>query len=49
MLKNRYTMLQGTLPISLVKRPSDSDITTVDKVMTVCAALCNLGDSVVPK
>lgn len=48
-LKNRYTMLQGTLPISLVKRPSDSDITTVDKVMTVCAALCNLGDSVVPK
>ena len=49
MLKNRYTILQGTLPISLVKRPSDRDVTTIDKVMTVCAALCNLGDLVVPK
>lgn len=47
-LKNRYTILQSTLPISLIKRPSDGDVTTIDKIMTVCAALCNLGESVVP-
>lgn len=47
-LKNRYTILQSTLPISLIKRPSDGDVTTIDKIMTVCAALCNLGELVVP-
>jgi hypothetical protein len=46
-LKNRYTLLQGILPITLVKRSSDV-VPTVDKIMTVCAALCNLGETVVP-
>jgi len=47
-LKNWYTILQTTLPISLIKRPSDGDVTTIDKMMTVCCALCNMGESVVP-
>jgi hypothetical protein len=46
-LKNRYTILHGTLPIALVKR-SDDVVPTIDKIMTVCCALCNLGETVVP-
>jgi len=48
-LKNRYTILQGTLPVTLVKRATDANCPTVDKIMTVCCALCNLGDTVVPE
>jgi len=47
-LKNRYTILQTTLPITLVKRRNDT-VPTVDKIMTVCCALCNLGETVVPE
>lgn len=47
-LKNRYTILHSTLPISLVKRPSDTDVATVNKLMTVCAALCNVSECIVP-
>ena len=42
LIKNKYKLLQGTLPISLVERRSDKDITTIDKIITVTAALTNL-------
>ena len=45
-MKNRYTILQSRLPVSLIKR-KDEDIATVDKLLTVCAALTNLGEPVV--
>jgi len=40
-LKN-YKILQCTLPISLVKSSSDEEFCTMDKILLVCAALCNL-------
>lgn len=46
-MKNRYTILQSRLPVSLIKRKGDEDIATVDKLLTVCAALTNLGEPVV--
>ena len=46
-LKNRYTILQSRLPLSLIKRKGDEVTTTVDKLLTVSAALTNLGESVV--
>ena len=46
-LKNRYTILQSRLPISLIKRKGDEVTATVDKLLTVSAALTNLGEPVV--
>ena len=46
-MKNRYTILQSQLPLSLLKRKGDKDIATVDKLLTVCAVLTNLGQPVV--
>ena len=40
-------ILQGTLPISLIKRPADTDVATIDKIVIVTAALVNLCNSVV--
>ena len=46
-LKNKYTILQSTLPINLIKHKSDTDYANIDKILTVCAALVNLSPSVV--
>ena len=46
-LKNRYTILQSRLPISLIKRKGDEVTATVDKLLTVSAGLTNLGEPVV--
>ena len=40
-MKN-FKILQSTLPIKLIKRPREADYTTIDKILVVCAALCNL-------
>lgn len=45
-LRKKYTILHGTLPISLVRRPSDTNISTIDKVLVVTSALTNLSDPV---
>lgn len=47
-LKNRYTILQGTPPVILLKHKHDSDDAFIDKLLTVCAALVNLPPVVVP-
>jgi len=36
-LKQKYTILQGILPISLIQDESDST-STIDKIVTVCCA-----------
>ena len=46
-MKQKFTILQGTLPISLIKRPADTDVATVDKIVIVTAALVNLCNSIV--
>ena len=48
LIKNKYTILQSTLPISLIKHKCDSDYANIDKILTVCAALINVCPSVVP-
>ena len=47
LLKNRYTMLQSCLPIPLIKRKGDTEVATVNELVTVCSALTNLGEPVV--
>ena len=37
-----YKILHSTLPISLIKRPHETEICTIDKILISCAALSNL-------
>ena len=50
-LKNRYTILQRILPLRLLKSIKDGAASATfadcDKIVTVCAALTNLGESIV--
>lgn len=48
LLKQKYTLLQGKLPINLLKRNKDCDYAFIDKIVTVCCALTNLSPSIVP-
>ena len=44
----KVQILQGVLPITLIKRPTD-DKPTIDRILVVTAALTNLCPSVVSK
>ena len=46
-MRKKYTILNGTLPITLVKKSTDTSVTTIDKILVVCAALTNLSRPVV--
>ena len=46
-LRKKYTILAGCLPISLIRRPTDTNVTTIDKILVVTAALTNLSKSVI--
>ena len=42
LLKQKYTILEGPLPVNLIKHKSDGEYAIVDKILTVCAALTNV-------
>ena len=46
-LKQKYTILQGVLPIALIADNKDTK-STIDKIVQVCCAMVNLCPSVVP-
>ena len=47
LLKNKYTILQSTIPVSILRCNDGSGTSLIDKIVTVCAALVNLCHSVV--
>ena len=47
-LKQKYTILQTRIPISLIA-DADDQCASIDKILTVCCALVNLCPSVVPQ
>lgn len=51
LMKNRFQILQGTLPITVIKSVNDeadeNDLARIDKLLRSCAILVNLGDSIV--
>ena len=47
-IRQKYTMLQSTLPIDYLHHQHEEDYTTIDKIVTVCCAITNLSDSAVP-
>ena len=48
LLKNKYTILQSTLPVCLLKVKSDTYCAFIDRMLLVCAALINFCPTVVP-
>ena len=49
LLKNRYTILQGTLLVTNLKRKQDTETSFFDRVLVVCSTLVNMSPSVVPR
>ena len=45
--ENKYTILKGPLPVNSLKHKLDIGVSNIDKILHVCAALCNLSNSVV--
>uniref|UniRef100_A0A671NQ74 DDE Tnp4 domain-containing protein n=2 Tax=Sinocyclocheilus anshuiensis TaxID=1608454 RepID=A0A671NQ74_9TELE len=48
LVRNKYTVLQTTMPLSLCQGATKGQPTSLDKMVTVCCALCNICPSVVP-
>ena len=47
-MRQKYTILQETLPINYVCMNSGQECPLIDRIAHVCCALSNLCDSVVP-
>ena len=41
LLKQKYTLLESILPINMIMC-DESEFSMIDKIVTVCCALCNL-------
>ena len=48
LLRNKYTILQKTLPISMLLNSNDGEC-QFEIFLTLCSALCNLCPSVIPQ
>lgn len=46
-LKQKFSILQGTIPITLLKDKADQRTPTIDKIVRVCCGLVNLCPSVI--
>ena len=46
-LKQKYIILESILPISMIMCDSETNTSTIDKIVTTCCALCNFCESVV--
>ena len=47
-LRKKYSLLNLQLLIDFLIRKENAEYCTTDKIVTICCALCNLCDSVVP-
>ena len=48
-LKQKFTILQGTIPITLVTDNAGQNMLTIDQIVRVCCVLVNLCPSVIPQ
>ena len=47
-VRQKFSILQGTLPIDYVIRRAGEDCPLIDRITRVCCALCNVCNSVIP-
>ena len=48
LVRQKFSKLQSTLPINMIKTDSDDDISAVDKAVIICRGLSNFCDSEIP-
>ena len=48
LVRQKYTILQGTLPIDYLMKRNGEESPVVDRIARVCCALCNVCDIIVP-
>ena len=46
-IQQKYTILESRLPINMIMCDEGEDCSIIDKIVTVCCALCNCCESVV--
>ena len=46
-IRQKYTILQSTLPINMLMCEETETVSSIDKITTVCCALCNCNNSIV--
>ena len=47
-IRKEFSLLNSQLPIDFLMKKDNAEYSTIDKIVTICCALCNLCDSVVP-
>ena len=47
-IRQKYTMLQSTIPINMLMCDEGETVSYIDKVVMVCCALCHCSNSIVP-
>jgi len=47
-IRQKFSLLHSTLPISIIASSEDDGVSFIDKIVTICCALCNCHNSVVP-
>ena len=47
-IRKKFSLLNSQLPIDFLMKKDTAEYSTIDKIVTICCALCNLYDSVVP-
>ena len=47
LLRNKFTILQGILPIKMIMKTDDGTC-TLTHILTICSTLCNLCSSGIP-
>ena len=48
LLKQKYAFLRGELPINVIMCDSSSEYSMIDEIVTVCCALCNVCEPIIP-
>ena len=48
LIRQKFSILHSILPINMLTSSDDNDVAFIDKIVTVCCALCSCCDSVVP-
>jgi len=48
LVRRKYSILQSTIPISLLYHAAETQFTTLDKIVRVSCALCNTNGPIVP-
>lgn len=48
LIRQKYSILESELNINVIMCDQETNISVIDKIVIVCAALCNFCDSVVP-